>query len=276
LDVSIHNAPELVIADYKHGAGVYVDVENNEQLLTYAVGCLAELTVDEYETVRLVIIQPRHPGAHGPVREHVVPVSAVRAFAETLAAAAKRTDEDEPALQAGAHCMFCKAAPQCPELAAHARRMALEEFNEEDLRRIPLGSEQFSNLLREVPVIESWCSAVNAAAQHYLESGGQIPGFKLVAGRKARFWRDADTAQRRLLFAGFAEDTVAPRSLISVAQAEQLFKQQRRGKEFKAEWTPLIGETRGAPTIAPAEDPRPALNAPNDQFDNLDGEELLT
>lgn len=279
LDISIHNPPELVIADYKHGAGVYVDAENNEQLLTYAVGeiadCLARAPLIPFETVRLVVIQPRHASAEGPVRDHVVPIIKVRQFAETLLQAAQRTDEPEPELHAGDHCHFCKAAAQCPELARHVRAVAQEEFNEENLRLVPIGSEQFSHLLRQVPVVESWCSAVSAAAQHYLESGGQIPGFKLVAGRQARFWRDEAAARQRMLFAGFAEDAVAPRSVVSVAQAEKLFKKERRGKEFKTDFAPLVGQTRGSPTIADSTDPRPAVNPLAAQFENLDNEELL-
>lgn len=275
LDISIHNPPELVIADYKHGAGVYVEVENNEQLLTYAVGEMAALVADQYETVRLVIIQPRLPGASGPIREHVIPIRAVQDFAVTLAQAATRTDELDPVLQAGDHCLFCKAKPQCPELARYVRAFAQEEFREEDLRLIALGSDQFAALLRAVPIVESWCSAVSARAQHYLESGGAISGFKLVAGRSARFWRDEAAAHQRLLFAGFNEDQVAPRSFVSVAEAEKLFKKERRGKEFKNEFAPLVGKTRGSPTIADSTDLRPSLNPLAAQFENLDQEELL-
>src|SRR3954467_10867369 len=51
----------LEIVDYKNGAGVWVGVEDNFQLLYYAAGALRQLTPNEsvrIHRVRLTVVQP--------------------------------------------------------------------------------------------------------------------------------------------------------------------------------------------------------------------------
>ena len=58
---------KLWVIDYKFGAGVAVEVEDNEQLLTYVLS-----VIDTYgfrpETIELTIVQPRAYHPDGPVR----------------------------------------------------------------------------------------------------------------------------------------------------------------------------------------------------------------
>lgn len=70
-DVIIDAWPELLeIVDYKHGRGVYVPVEDNPQLMTYALGAMRQSQeknetgyADSYAAVQYTICQPRHSDA---------------------------------------------------------------------------------------------------------------------------------------------------------------------------------------------------------------------
>ena len=58
----------LIVYDYKHGAGIPVDVANNDQLMYYGLGALLSLGI-ACEKVTLKIAQPRCYHKDGPVRE---------------------------------------------------------------------------------------------------------------------------------------------------------------------------------------------------------------
>lgn len=59
----------LRVYDYKHGAGVAVEVENNPQLMYYGLGAVRdEKVAGAYEEIELVVIQPRAIHPDGPVR----------------------------------------------------------------------------------------------------------------------------------------------------------------------------------------------------------------
>lgn len=269
LDLALDNWPiEIVIVDYKHGAGVYVEVENNEQLMTYALGHLGHELVNTPEDtiIRLAIIQPRNRGTVGPVREHVVRVRDLIAFMRTLKAAAKETDQFEARLSAGDHCRFCPVRAQCPELERYAMEQAQGEFSVADLRRlIAFDSDRFRDMLRKAPVASAWAAAVEAAAEQHLQSGGRVPGFKLVHTKRNRFWIDKPAAVAALVSKGFTEDQVAPRELLSPKQAHDLLRAAKRGKEFK-DLEANVGHTRPGIAVAPESDPRPAVNPAADEF----------
>jgi len=51
------------VYDFKYGAGVVVEVEDNPQLMIYALGAIKRRT--KVKTVDLVIVQPRHTAVQG-------------------------------------------------------------------------------------------------------------------------------------------------------------------------------------------------------------------
>lgn len=117
----------LHVIDYKHGEGLVVEVENNLQLQYYALGALTTLNYP-CSYVTMSIVQPRayHPAGH--IRSWTVPALHFLEFEETLVKAAKRTEEKNPELKAGPHCMFCPAKPFCKERANANTLEAKKEF----------------------------------------------------------------------------------------------------------------------------------------------------
>jgi len=104
----------LKVVDYKHGKGLVVEVENNTQLLYYALGAITTLNYP-FRAVELVVVQPRAFHPKGPIRNWIVGVETMLDFRADLIAAAKRTEHKKPHFESGAHCFFCAAIHLCPE-----------------------------------------------------------------------------------------------------------------------------------------------------------------
>ena len=105
----------LVVADYKHGAGVFVDVPGNMQLQYYGVGSLITLPFDVDE-IMLVVAQPRIPSDKGLVRWWPRTPQQLLAFGEDLKRYAQATEDPGAKLVPGPWCMFCAARKlgECP------------------------------------------------------------------------------------------------------------------------------------------------------------------
>lgn len=113
LDASaVEHFGDLHVFDYKYGRHIPVEVENNSQMLMYAIGKAHEHHYN-FDRVMLTIIQPRAEHAGGPVRTWVTTVAMLhewnRRFKDGVRAAKKK---DAP-LKAGDHCFFCDAKPIC-------------------------------------------------------------------------------------------------------------------------------------------------------------------
>lgn len=86
-----------------------------------------------------------------------------------------------------------------------------------------LTDEQLDALAAELPLIKAWVAAVEARLIERLEAGVKFRHAELVPKRATRKW-STDLSPEELLerLTAFADlDTVAPRSLLSPAQAEK-------------------------------------------------------
>lgn len=106
------NKKILYVIDYKHGAGLPVEVEFNMQLLYYALGALWTLKYPARE-VEIAIVQPRCYHSAGLIRKWRIPVTDLIDFKADLVEYAKETEKKGATLKAGSHCMFCLAKPKC-------------------------------------------------------------------------------------------------------------------------------------------------------------------
>lgn len=82
----------LYVIDYKHGKGIPVEVEGNEQLQYYALGALLK-TKKPCKSVKMVIVQPRCFHQDGPIREWTVPAVDLVEFSAQLLEDALRTED---------------------------------------------------------------------------------------------------------------------------------------------------------------------------------------
>jgi len=241
----------IYITDLKYGRGVQVDAENNPQAMCYALGALADYGfVDEFETVAIAIVQPRLDH----ISEWRTTVAELRTWAEqTLGPAAQvALTDNAPAVPGEKQCRWCRAKGSCRVLADHVRALACEGFGgaEPEL----LAPDQLGACLDAVPLIKGWIEAVHAHALGVLRRGDPVPGWKMVEGRAQRRWDDETTVEKALTRAKIKAADRFTKKLISPAQAEKLL-----GKEH-ALLARHIVRPDGAPTLAPANDKRPALD----------------
>lgn len=291
-DAVVIKGTELIVCDLKCGRGVEVhayttdDVEEtapNPQLALYAIGALAELqgVAGDFETVRLVIVQPRAGG----VSEYVMTVDELAHWAKFVAepAAARVLAASEmPALNdlwAGAYlnptekgCKFCAAKATCPalrdEVTATVSGLAQmpaspDEFDAFAPRTPDAGESHvwLAACLAKVDLIEDWCKAVRAEAERRLCEGEPVPGFKLVAGKRtARAWADekqAEEVMRKQM--RLPVEKAYNLKLITPPQAEKLAKAGDIGPRQWPKLQVLITQGEGKPHVAPESDPRPAI-----------------
>ncbi len=286
LDVAAPVGTELQVFDYKHGRGVEVDAADefggpNPQMALYALGTLA--TLDElmgpFETVRLVILQPRIKSAPS---EHTLTVDELHAWAATVArgAVAQRVraeqyvgDPDwvEDYLSPNEKsCKFCKAKATCPALRNEVAQTVFERAPaspDEFIDAIPSGAgyatdaEWLAAALLKADAIEGWCSAVRAEVERRLLAGDEVPGFKLVEGRAGhRAWADADEAEQALKRARLRTEQMYDMKLISPTTAEKLAKAGDLGPRVWKALQSRITQPKGKPHVAPLADKRPALD----------------
>lgn len=247
----------LHVMDYKHGRGVVVEAEENQQLMYYALGAVLELGVRP-DKITVWIVQPRAPHRDGVVRDYTFSWERMVEFRHELIDAANATQEPDAPLAVGDWCRFCPAQAVCPAQKEHALVLAQDMFEVEphpDSLPAPdqLTDDDLTRVLDYAPMIESWFRACRAFVQEKLERHEEHPGYKLVAKRATRKWIDEMEAREVLREMGLEEHDLIETKTISPAQAEKLLR--REGVEVPPS---LYEKKSSGTTLAPDADPRPA------------------
>lgn len=241
----------LHVIDYKHGAGKPVEVKDNKQLRYYALGALLSLGYNAKE-VTVTIVQPRCEHEDGQIRSETFAAFDLIEWAADLRAAVVRTEDPNAPLVPGAHCRatFCPAQAVCPALTQRTQEMAALEFS-------PVAAyepEKLAQALAFASQAEAWAKAVREFAYAEAMRGKPIPGFKLVAKRAHRSWKDEQALLTWLERRGDLALAYEPAQLKSPAQLEKLLNKPDKAK--MGEFT--IKESSGN-TLAPVDDARPEV-----------------
>ncbi|MEY9506952.1 hypothetical protein ABIE87_006510 [Bradyrhizobium diazoefficiens] len=242
---------KVTIADLKYGKGVAVEVEENEQLLTYAMGVAERYHNRGISEVELIIVQPRAPHPNGPVRRWSTDVVALYEHVAALQSAAVAVEDPHAPLVVGDHCKFCKAAGFCGALETKVKQiMGLEQPEAK-----PMQDWQVEQ--SELNLVGQWLKGRETFLHAQAVAGNPPPGAKLVPKRAFRKWVDEEKAGRELVAAGAdLDDLYEPPKLKSPAVIEKLLPKAKK---------PLLkdlakAESSGA-VLAPLSDPRPAVDA---------------
>lgn len=248
---------KLSVYDFKYGRGVPVEVIENPQLRYYGLGAMMSKPGIGVGTVEYVIVQPRCPHPDGPVRRWSEPALDLYEWSSDLVTAADATEMEGAPLIAGEHCKFCPAAPTCPELRNLVMETAKADFgaNSGDLivsEPQTFSSDQLAEILRHAGVIEDWVRRVRDFAHHEAEAGRVPTGFKIVATRATRKWKDEDRAIGFLTKYGLdKKDMYAEPKFKSPAQIEKVI-----GKKNKGDIAELVESISTGTVLAPLDDPR--------------------
>lgn len=269
---------EVAIVDLKYGRGVAVSAEENEQAQLYACGTLDLLAlaydVEDDWTVRLMIVQPRI----GNVSEWTLTVAQLKDFAARASVAARHAmhqyeGKAEPKLTPGEkQCRFCRAKAACPALRDEVKDIVsgaaipedfadLAPLQTEELRVLRGDDSYLSAAMQKVDLVEQWCKAVRAETERRLLAGQEVPGFKLVQGKRgARAWVNPEQAEEALKAMRLKTEQMYDMKLISPTTAEKLHKAGAIGPRQWAKVQELYDQSEGSAHVAPAHDKRPALS----------------
>ncbi|MDO8547899.1 MAG: DUF2800 domain-containing protein [Nitrospirales bacterium] len=270
LDAAIlRTDPELIIADAKYGMGEEVEVVGNRQLMIYAASLLEQHQLwEEYTTVRLVICQPRITTAP---KEHVIRIEDLRAFCLEVKKAAIRVDAEPHVLVPSTKaCRWCLAKSICPALTKVVEETMLEGLEATDatppipVARVTAAVAKFdptklAAAMDKTDLFEMFIKAVRAEVERRLLANEQIPGYKLVQGKRGnRKWIDSAEVETMLKSFRMTTEEIFDLSLISPTTAEK-----RLAKSHPIRWQKVAGmiiQSDGALSVAPEADKRPAIS----------------
>lgn len=288
---------ELQAHDLKDGHGP-VDAQDNKQLMIYALGLLDELSAFcDIDKVRLFIHQPRlsHSALEWPVSlaelvafRDQVQTGANKCFA-AMEYKANWTELHDKYLRPGdKQCQWCKAKADCPALAKFVSDSVGADFEDLAKTTVPV-AEALSIQIKAAPailakkmaacnLIEDWIKAVRGKVESELFAGNEVPGYKLVQGKKgARRWKDEAEAEATLKTMRLKIEEMYDMTCISPTKVEKIFGEKGSAPSVKR-WNKLqalITQKDGSPSVAPESDKRPALVIDaSSEFDDATGEDL--
>ena len=282
---------ELQIHDLKYGQGKVVSAENNRQLMLYALGAVETYGVAyDFDHVRLVIHQPRVFSAPS---EWSCGLDTLAIFAKNVEFAADMvrsapTQGPETFLAASEEaCRWCKAKVHqvCPAIDAFVAETVGADFDDLDAETViggveALSTKELAQKMAACDLIEGWIKAVRGKVESELFAGVPVPGYKIVQGKRGhRKWADATEAEGVLKTMRLKVEEMYDMKVISPTQVEKIFGPKGSAPSVKR-WNKLqafITQSEGAPSVAPASDPRPPLEIKPviDEFSNLDEEDLV-
>ena len=234
-----------IVLDWKFGDGVAVDVEENPQLMFYAAASMrtesARWAFEGATEIEMIIVQPPQ------IKRWVTTPERIAKFELELVQAVKMAKKPDAPLKTGDHCRWCAAKPVCPQMTGAVDRALQTSINN-------LNAPLISSYLKNADMLEQWITDLRALALQMLESGAQLPDYKLVAKRAIRQWTDEDKAKVALFAFGLTESEVLESSLISPAKAEKALKKRKLGLPDD-----LVVAISSGTTLANADDPRPAV-----------------
>jgi hypothetical protein len=186
----------LIVNDYKHGTGIQVDAEMNEQLLGYAYARLKELPSDEGNAIAKVqmnIIQPR--GAGEAIKTFEMHPRDLIAWAHgVLYPAIEAMKKPNAKLTPGDWCKYCPAALTCPALKKTNLEVAKLAFQEPVQWIDVLTPKQIADLLDKESVVMAFYKRLNEHAAELASKNVKLPGYTYQKKFGHRKWKDGAEA----------------------------------------------------------------------------------
>lgn len=283
---------KLRVKDLKYGK-VWVDAEENEQGMAYALGAFEALDyLYDFQEIEIQICQPRRENydTWTITREQLLE------FGERYREAAhKAWDPDAPYNPDPNACEYCPARFDCPALAAMSVKMAQASFDDledtemsrstavavveqEIISHTPILPEYSQVPVERLAQIYEWRSVFEKYFRemydyllHKLEMDVEVPGQKLGMGRAGnRKWSDEAAARRMLRGRGITDLDLYTQKMISPAQAAELLKVSLGGskKVNDARIAPFVYQPPGKLTMIPSHDKREGIASAVSAFDD--------
>lgn len=263
--------------DLKYGLGKKVYAEGNRQARLYGLGLLRLAQAIGYNPQRVIVRIHQVRLDHDDAAEYTV--DELLAFGEEVKLAAAAADApDAPLIPGETQCLWCKAKATCPALVGQlvatvpASPALFDDESRPSVLTPPseLTPEVLALIYPKLGLLKTWIEACHDHV-HALVAQGDMPGYKMVSGRKGnRGWTDAKAAEAVLKSMGVKVPDMYELKLISPTTAEKLAEAGAIGPRQWPKLQAYITRPDGKPTVVPLSDNRPALvfKAPADAFDN--------
>ncbi|WP_373445716.1 DUF2800 domain-containing protein [Salmonella enterica] len=255
----------LVVGDLKTGRHK-VAAKENKQMMLYALGLLRVYKrLYDITAVRLVIFQPYAGGAD----EWDTTPEALAQFGKFAQGRALKAID---AFQRGKKglkpadfrpgndaCQWCRFAEKC-----NAKRKVASREIESDLSddSTEMSLDQLKAEYDKLPLMRQHIADIEKAMYAALMRGETVEGLKLVEGRPGnRIWSDEEAVNRFRAnhHNGYLLDKIVP---VNPTEAEKIIGKE--DPELWAELSKLVTRKPGQPSIATADDKRPAWNPATD------------
>lgn len=259
----IPSRKRLVVTDYKHGGGVFVEVERNDQLMYYGVGAVRANPQWQVDEVVLEIVQPRYNGKGDIIRQYVTDAKQLRAFEDEIRAICKASEPKDAPLASGEWCQFCPvaAAKACPLLEEERKTLARRVFGDNSIQEMDI--DEFARQLAWIPIFQAQFKAMHELAYQLAMKGQPIPGWKLVEKEGRREFIDKEEALHEI-YDNFGIKIMSMKEVyMSPSQIETLPKAQRNGhtkKEIEKVIATLTRRNSAGYALVPESDGRDATS----------------
>jgi hypothetical protein len=249
----------LNVIDFKMGAGVLIEADDNPQMKLYALGALELFDgIYDIDTVSMTIYQPRRDN----ISTHTVfKESLYQWAAETLKPIAELAYDGEGEFRCGDWCQFCKAKHDCRKRAEQNLELAKYEFKLPPL----LEDDEIESILGKIDDLVSWASDIKDYALQSALSGKHWSGWKLVEGRSNRRYTNDQAVAETVSAAGFDP---YEHKVMGITAMEKVLGKVR----FSELLGGLIEKPQGKPTLVPEGDKRPAIHTAKHDFNDYEEE----
>jgi hypothetical protein len=277
----------LDVIDAKFGYSE-VDPEENPQLLMYGSGALEKFgLVEDFTEVNLVIEQPLRSSVSKEWSTTPDFITAwVNAYASPAAGKAilihkmadQRALKESDFAPSEKTCQWCKAKAVCPALLAKVEDTlgaGFEAIIEGEDKPFDANTMTSLTLLGSIfphlEMIEDWIKAVRARIELEVFAGKNVPGVKVVAGKRGnRQWASDEEAENLMKKFKMKQDQMYSFKLLGPKPILEALKDQpRRLKQIEA----LVIQAEGKPHAVHESDKRPAIEV-NPLEDGFEAEDL--
>ena len=248
------------IIDWKFGYNK-IDVKDNHQLLAYAAGvCKDMLTHTDIlaYNYKLHIVQPvinHYESIDINVQQLNNWMNSTRNILEQIH---KNNITFNPSVNS---CKWCKAAPICKANHVYNTQIAEEVFkvytNIIDDTDDILKPESFFGILEKSKAYTAYTKVIHDYIQEQLNINGSFPGYKLVAGKTTRKWKNEKAVDKWIEEDSQIDTTdIYEVKMKSPAKLEKMYTKYKKDKEFIA-----LYNSYNKPIVVNVDDKRPEYAA---------------
>ena len=267
MDVEIKSATRVDVLDYKFGYGIQVFAEDNPQCISYLGGSVPFVEgVAPNRDMFVHIVQP----TLDHYDEWEVPWNTmVNMILGEITDAIKESKTDSPGFSPSmVACRWCNAKETCE----HRRTKVVKQSRElVQAAKNPAVKTQddWVRLLAAADDIQQAIKDCRAYATAEIMSTRGFPGFKLVAGRSKRVFKDKVVGEDYIK-AQLGDKAYKKRETVSLAQAEKVLPNLKKSKV----WKDMITKPTGKPVLVKDSDKRAALQFTMQNEFELDAEDM--